>query len=174
MNRRLWQILPLTVALFATTVAAKDIAPADIRVLTKDTIVAHGETYRLVGFDTPETMQAQCPSERKLGYRATFRLRRIVAGGALDLEPVNCKEGHACRNPARARLKRRRDDGRQRLGASVQMQHCELPAAQRLVPRRDPRLAAWYAINRSTRPLNGDERSTSREPEKSTLLASKI
>ena len=96
MNWRLWQILPMTIGLVATTVAAKDIAPADIRVMTGDTIVAHGETYRLVGFDTPETVQAQCPSERKLGYRATFRLRRIVAEGGLDLEPVSCKESHAC------------------------------------------------------------------------------
>ena len=49
MNRRLWQILPITVALFATIIAAKDIAPADIRVLTGDRIAAHGETYRLSG-----------------------------------------------------------------------------------------------------------------------------
>jgi endonuclease YncB( thermonuclease family) len=96
MNWRLWHILPMTIGLVATTVAAKDIAPADIGVVTGDTIVAHGETYRLVGFDTPGTVQAQCPSERKLGYRATFRLRRIVAEGGLDLEPVSCKESHAC------------------------------------------------------------------------------
>jgi endonuclease YncB( thermonuclease family) len=96
MNWRLLRILPMTVALVATTVMAKDIAPADIRVLTGDTIVALGETYRLIGFDTPETAQAQCASERKLGYRATFRLRRIIAGGGLDLEPVNCTESHAC------------------------------------------------------------------------------
>ena len=96
MNWRLWRILPMTGVLVATAVMAKDIAPADIRVLTGDTIVAHGETYRLVGFDTPETAQAHCPSERKLGYRATFRLRRIIAGGALDLEPVGCTESHAC------------------------------------------------------------------------------
>jgi len=72
MTWRLWQILPMTVALVATTVAAKHITPGEIRVLTGDMIVARGETYRLVGFDAPETVQAQCPSERKLGYRATF------------------------------------------------------------------------------------------------------
>jgi len=77
MNWRLWQILPMTIGLVATTVAAEDIAPADIRVMTGDTIVVHGETYRLVGFDTPETVQAQCPSE-------------------LDLGPVSSKENHAC------------------------------------------------------------------------------
>jgi endonuclease YncB( thermonuclease family) len=96
MNWRLWGLLPIASALMASAVNAKDIAPADIRVVSGDTIRAHGETYRLVGFDTPETAQAQCPSERKMGYRATFRLRQIVAGGGLDLEPVSCKEGHAC------------------------------------------------------------------------------
>jgi hypothetical protein len=32
-----------------------------------------GETFRLVGFDAPETYRARCPSERDLGNRATFR-----------------------------------------------------------------------------------------------------
>ena len=82
--------------------ASKDIAPADFRVLTgEDTIFAHGETYRLVGFDTHETMQVQCPSDRKLGYRAMFRLRRIVAGSALDLEPVNCRKAMRAQSCAR-------------------------------------------------------------------------
>ena len=96
MNWRFWRILPLTVALLAGTAVAKDIAPGDVRIVNGDTIVVHGETYRLVGFETPETAQAKCASERKLGYRAAFRLRRIVAGGGLDLEPVKCSEGSAC------------------------------------------------------------------------------
>jgi endonuclease YncB( thermonuclease family) len=91
-----WRILPIALALLAGTAAAKDIATADIRIVNGDIIVAHGETYRLVGFDTPETAQAQCASERKLGYRATFRLRQIVTGGGLDLEPVKCNESHSC------------------------------------------------------------------------------
>jgi endonuclease YncB( thermonuclease family) len=55
-----------------------------------DTIRVAGETFRLVGFDAPETYRAQCPSERALGNRATLRLRQLVAGGGLDLERVAC------------------------------------------------------------------------------------
>jgi micrococcal nuclease len=96
MNWRFWRILPMTLVLLAGTAVAKDIAPSDVRVVNGDTIVVRAETYRLVGFDTPETAQAKCASERKLGYRAAFRLRRIIAGGGLDLEPVKCGEGGAC------------------------------------------------------------------------------
>ena len=46
-------------------------------------------------------MQVQCPSDRKLGYRAMFRLRRIVAGSALDLEPVNCRKAMRSQSCAR-------------------------------------------------------------------------
>jgi hypothetical protein len=158
MNWRLWRILPMTGVLVATAVMAKDIAPADIRVLTGDTIVAHGETYRLVGFDTPETAQAHCPSERKLGYRATFRLRRIIAGGALDL---GLHGKPRVRDSSGARAKRGRDDGRQRIGAAVHLQHRELSAAQGLVRRRDARLDR-QAI-RLTTPLSGPDLSRSRE-----------
>lgn len=53
-----------------------------------------GVLYRLVGFDAPETFRAQCPSERDLGNRATFRLRQIIAGGGTVLEPVPCSCRH--------------------------------------------------------------------------------
>ena len=91
-----WRILPVALALLAGTATAKDAAPGNLRVVNGDTIVAHGETYRLVGFEAPEPAQAQCASARKLGYRASFRLRQIIAGGGLDLEPVKCTESHAC------------------------------------------------------------------------------
>jgi micrococcal nuclease len=96
MGRGLWHMLPMAIALLATTVAAKDIKPADIRVLNGDTVVAHGETYRLSGFETPDPARAQCPGARRLGYRATFHLRKIVSGGDLDLAPVACREDHPC------------------------------------------------------------------------------
>ena len=54
---------------------------SQIDVLDGDTIRVAGETFRLVGFDAPETHRAQCPTERELGNRATFRLRQIVAAG---------------------------------------------------------------------------------------------
>ena len=65
----------------------------EVEVLDGDTIRVAGETFRLVGFDAPETYRAQCPSERELGNRATFRLRQLVAEGGLDLEQIAC----ACR-----------------------------------------------------------------------------
>jgi endonuclease YncB( thermonuclease family) len=90
------RMLPMATALLATTVAAKDIKPADIRALNGDTIVAHGETYRLLGFETPDPAHAQCPGERRLGYRATFHLRQILSSGGLELVPATCNEDHPC------------------------------------------------------------------------------
>jgi endonuclease YncB( thermonuclease family) len=85
------------VALFLTLVAsianASQVSSGQVEVLDGDTIRIGGETIRLVGFDAPETHRAQCPSERELGNRATFRLRQLVAGGGLDLERIAC----ACR-----------------------------------------------------------------------------
>jgi micrococcal nuclease len=82
----------LTLALaFAASVAhATPVNPDQVDVLDGDTIRVAGETFRLVGFDAPETYRAQCPSERELGNHATFRLRQLVAGGGLDLERVAC------------------------------------------------------------------------------------
>jgi len=62
----------------------------EVEVLDGDTIRVAGETFRLVGFDAPETYRARCSSERELGNRATFRLRQLVAQGGLDLERVQC------------------------------------------------------------------------------------
>ncbi|OCK60045.1 hypothetical protein LMTR3_20890 [Bradyrhizobium sp. LMTR 3] len=43
------------VTLFGALVAyAKPISPTEIRVRDGDTIVAHGVTYRMIGYDTPE------------------------------------------------------------------------------------------------------------------------
>jgi endonuclease YncB( thermonuclease family) len=65
-----------------------------VSVIDGDTVRFDGATYRLVGFNTPETgRQAQCDSENALGRAATLRLREIVAAGSLDLERVSC----ACR-----------------------------------------------------------------------------
>jgi endonuclease YncB( thermonuclease family) len=77
----------------AAVAKATPIESGHIEVLDGDTIRVGGETFRLVGFDAPETYRAQCPSERDLGNRATFRLRQLVATGGLDLERVAC----ACR-----------------------------------------------------------------------------
>jgi endonuclease YncB( thermonuclease family) len=85
--------LGFILAFGASIVNAAPIEPGQVEVLDGDTVRVAGETFRLVGFDAPETYRAQCPSERELGNRATFRLRQLVAGAGLDLERVPC----ACR-----------------------------------------------------------------------------
>jgi endonuclease YncB( thermonuclease family) len=74
----------------APTAPAGRISPALVQVVDGDTIRAGGLTYRLVGFDTPETRDAKCPQERALGERAASRLRAIVGGSSLDLTEVRC------------------------------------------------------------------------------------
>jgi micrococcal nuclease len=80
----------LALAFAASMANASPLTPGHVEVLDGDTIRTAGETFRLVGFDAPETYRAQCPSERDLGSRATFRLRQLVAGGGLDLERIAC------------------------------------------------------------------------------------
>jgi endonuclease YncB( thermonuclease family) len=96
-NVRLPTIRPLMLGLVlvflstnTTSVAPSPLDPGQIMVVDGDTIKVGSETFRLIGFDSPETFRAQCPSERELGNRATFRLRQLVAGGGLDLERVAC------------------------------------------------------------------------------------
>jgi endonuclease YncB( thermonuclease family) len=85
--------LTLVFALAASVANASPLNPDQVEVLDGDTIRVAGEIFRLVGFDTPETYRARCPSEHELGNRARFRLRQLVAGGGLDLERLAC----ACR-----------------------------------------------------------------------------
>jgi micrococcal nuclease len=67
----------------------------NMHVIDGDTIRLPGESrsYRLVGFNTPETQSAQCPAERQLGNQATARLRELVDAGTPTLQRVAC----ACR-----------------------------------------------------------------------------
>jgi len=82
--------LPLILAFMASIANASPLNSDHVEVLDGDTIRIIGETFRLVGFDAPETYRARCSSERELGNRATFRLRQLVADGGLDLERVPC------------------------------------------------------------------------------------
>jgi endonuclease YncB( thermonuclease family) len=87
-------IIPLCMC--ATAAFAEPIAPGAIRVTDGDTIQAHGQAVRLVGFDTPETgSRVRCEAERTLGQRAAMRLRELVTAGGLDLEVIacNCRPG---------------------------------------------------------------------------------
>jgi micrococcal nuclease len=101
-------LLAAVVAAVATLIApmseAPAVVPANVRVIDGDTIDAlappgPGESarmkrYRLVGFDTPETVQAGCDAELALGERAKDRLRELVAAGPVRL---TVDEGHSDR-----------------------------------------------------------------------------
>jgi endonuclease YncB( thermonuclease family) len=80
--------------LLAQGVARTPSVAAPISVLDGDTVRMNGETYRLVGFDTPETgAQARCEGENALGRAATLRLRELVTAEDASLVRVAC----ACR-----------------------------------------------------------------------------
>jgi endonuclease YncB( thermonuclease family) len=104
-------LVAAAVAALATLVGptseAPAVVPSNIRVVDGDTIDALAapgpeepagagrmKRYRLVGFDTPETVQAGCGAELALGERAKERLRELVASGPVRLA-VN--EGHTDR-----------------------------------------------------------------------------
>ena len=62
-----------------------------ITVVDGDTVRANGQTYRLVGFDTPESGSlARCERERTLANAATNRLRLLVASRQTAFKPVPC------------------------------------------------------------------------------------
>jgi endonuclease YncB( thermonuclease family) len=81
----------LAVMLSLVQALAAPIETGAVQVVDGDTIRAHGVVYRLIGLDAPETgSRARCTAENAKGGAATQRLRQLVAGGGLDLEPVRC------------------------------------------------------------------------------------
>ncbi len=94
--RRVGLIFALALMLVSAA-PAEPIDRAAIRVIDGDTIAVAGITYRLVGYDTPEVgRRAHCVSERELGAKATARLKALIAGGGIELNPVAC----SCRRGA--------------------------------------------------------------------------
>jgi endonuclease YncB( thermonuclease family) len=65
--------------------------PNRIEVVDGDTVRLDGQSYRLVGLDTPESgARAKCAAEREKATAAVRRLREIVAGGGIRLDRVAC------------------------------------------------------------------------------------
>lgn len=54
------------------------IAKSEIDIVDGDTIKINKTTYRLMGFDTPETYQAKCEPEKVKGEAATERLTELL------------------------------------------------------------------------------------------------
>ena len=65
---------------FILLAGAAQAEPA-FRVIDGDTISVDGSTYRLLGFDTPETFYARCPAELELGKRAATHLMELMTSG---------------------------------------------------------------------------------------------
>jgi len=76
---------------------AQPVSSTDIRVIDGDTIALTGlrPHVRLVGFNAPETRNAECQPEAQIGERAKQRLTRLLRGGELDLTlvPCSCEPG---------------------------------------------------------------------------------
>jgi len=53
---------------------------ANVTVVDGDTIRDGATTWRLLGYDTPETIYAKCEAEYRLGLRAKDRLSQLIDG----------------------------------------------------------------------------------------------
>ncbi len=71
----------LALALITVQVDAETVDPAAVYVVDGDTIRMDGDSWRLVGLDTPETYKPRCDFELALGQAATARLRELMASG---------------------------------------------------------------------------------------------
>lgn len=90
-GRRLMLLIALA-ALALALITTLGRARADIFVIDGDTIVVDREHIRLVGMDAPETRNARCEAERRLGYLAKARLAALLSAacGELARAPATC------------------------------------------------------------------------------------
>lgn len=82
-TRSMWFLLRVlsVYTAVANPAFAERVQPSAIHVVDGDTIRFAGDSWRLVGLDTPETYRPQCDYELALGRAATARLRELVAAG---------------------------------------------------------------------------------------------
>jgi endonuclease YncB( thermonuclease family) len=85
------------IALFLVSLSygalAEPITVNDIAVVDGDTIDAHGQRYRMIGYDTPEVKTPRRkvgPDERAVAIIAKERFTELLSSGALDLTEVPC------------------------------------------------------------------------------------
>jgi endonuclease YncB( thermonuclease family) len=72
---------------------AEPINVNDIAVVDGDTIDAHGQRYRMIGYDTPEVKTPRRkvgPGERAVATIAKERFIELLNSGPLDLTEVRC------------------------------------------------------------------------------------
>jgi endonuclease YncB( thermonuclease family) len=65
----------------------------EITIVDGDTIDAHGQRYRMIGYDTPEVATPRRkvgPDEKALATLAKERLAELMQSGQLDLAEVPC------------------------------------------------------------------------------------
>ncbi|RUU25160.1 thermonuclease family protein [Mesorhizobium sp. M6A.T.Ca.TU.002.02.2.1] len=70
----------------------KPLARSQFTITDGDTIRLNGAAKgtRLVGFNTPESIEPRCEAEAQLGRRAKARLKELVAAAELELTMVAC------------------------------------------------------------------------------------
>jgi endonuclease YncB( thermonuclease family) len=61
-------------------------------VVDGDTLWLAGEKIRVADIDAPETHPPRCTYEAELGNRATRRLRELLNGGAVSVQPIDRDE----------------------------------------------------------------------------------
>ena len=65
-------------AISVPAVHAETVPSKSLYLIDGDTAKYNGQTYRLVGYDTPETWMPKCDFEQALGEMATQRARELV------------------------------------------------------------------------------------------------
>ncbi|MFB6458641.1 thermonuclease family protein [Bradyrhizobium tunisiense] len=91
--KTLMTVLALMLALCGGPLRAEPITAAEIVVVDGDTIDAHGQRYRMIGYDTPEVATSRRKvgaDEKAVALLAKERLGELIHAGSLDLAEVPC------------------------------------------------------------------------------------